>query len=212
MPTGRPPKLGTIVGEDREGNPIHLEDMILSALRSGNYIEQAAAVAGINQDTIRDWVRIGQRAPTRAHKEHRRLTQHEQRCVAFSVALARAIAESEVYDATRIREAGLEPAVKRVTITKRVPVSDGDGKVTMVEQVEVREEVLPPDWKALAWRLERRFRERWGTSTSVEVTGRDGGPVVVDDIGARARALVDEVDAFNQGVQEGRVQLEATDG
>lgn len=37
-------------------------EQILSTVRAGNYLETAAAAAGINQDTLRDWMRRGARA------------------------------------------------------------------------------------------------------------------------------------------------------
>lgn len=33
------------------------------------------------------------------------------------------------------------------------------------------------DWRALAWRLERRGKERWRTSAEHEHTGAKGGPI-----------------------------------
>lgn len=33
------------------------------------------------------------------------------------------------------------------------------------------------DWKANAWYLERKFRDRWGKTEKVELTGAKGGPV-----------------------------------
>jgi hypothetical protein len=34
-------------------------------------------------------------------------------------------------------------------------------------------------WQAAAWRLERRFPERYARNRRVEMTGKDGGPVLV---------------------------------
>jgi transposase len=39
------------------------------------------------------------------------------------------------------------------------------------------------DWRAMAWKLERRHPERWGRQTRHEVTGPDGGPVEVEGAG-----------------------------
>ena len=34
-------------------------------------------------------------------------------------------------------------------------------------------------WQAAAWRLERRYKDRWGRNT-LEVTGKNGGPITQD--------------------------------
>lgn len=212
MSGGRPPKLGQKIAEDRAGNPIRVEDVVLQALRAGNYVEVAAAAAGIHRDTLRDWIRVGQRAPVVAAKEQRRLTPHESRCVAFSVAVARTVAEAEVYDIARIQEAGLEPSVKRVTVTREVPIAGEDGKVTIHKSVEVREEQLPPDWRALAWRRERRSSRRWGQRGALQVTGADGGPVQHEDVSVAAKSLLDEVAAYRQGLADGSIVIERSGG
>ena len=38
------------------------------------------------------------------------------------------------------------------------------------------------DWRAAAWRLERKFPGRWGQTTRTELTGKDGGPVAVTGV------------------------------
>lgn len=35
-------------------------------------------------------------------------------------------------------------------------------------------------WQAAAWKLERKFPQRWGRFQRTEITGRDGGPIEVD--------------------------------
>lgn len=56
------------------------------------------------------------------------------------------------------------------------------------------------DWKASAWRLERRFHERWGRKDRMEVSGPNGGPITIDlrgrletvaDLAARDDAFYD---------------------
>lgn len=55
---------------------------IVRSLRAGNYVETAAAAAGISKSTLYDWLRRGARAKSGAHKE-------------FADAVANAQAEGE---------------------------------------------------------------------------------------------------------------------
>ena len=87
---------------------------ICEAIRAGNYIETAAAFAGIRKSTLYDWLRRGQRA---SHGLYR----------SFSEAVEKAQADTEARDVALIAKAAAEG-----------------------------------NWKAAAWRLERKFPERWG--------------------------------------------------
>ena len=42
-----------------------LHELIISALKAGNYVETAAALAGIHPDTLREWVKKGRRGDPR---------------------------------------------------------------------------------------------------------------------------------------------------
>jgi hypothetical protein len=44
-------------------------------------------------------------------------------------------------------------------------------------------------WQAAAWRLERRFPERYARNRRVELTGKDGGPVEIKITGPTLLAL-----------------------
>jgi hypothetical protein len=49
------------------------------------------------------------------------------------------------------------------------------------------------DWRAMVWRLERRWPERWGRTTRHELTGRDGEAIAVREEGGwDLRKLSDE--------------------
>jgi hypothetical protein len=106
---GRPPKFNQEVA-----------DKIVAAVRAGNYMETAAAFAGIHKDTLYAWLKEGANKKTGQYRK-------------FSDAVKRALGEAEASDLMLIQKAA----------------KDGV-------------------WQAAAWRLERRFRERWGKSIAVE--------------------------------------------
>lgn len=92
---------------------------IINAIRAGNYMETAAAFAGVDKTTLYDWMKQGAAGKSPEMEE-------------FSNAIKRALAESEFIDLSLIQKAAREGA-----------------------------------WQASAWRLERRFRDRWGKSLEV---------------------------------------------
>ena len=113
---GRPTKLNYKV-----------QEKIVQAIKAGNYIETAAAYAGINKSTLYDWLRRGEREKQRVEKNPRyRIRKSEKPYVEFSDAVEKALAEAEVRDVLLISKAAEE------------------------------------QWQAAAWRLERKFPDRWG--------------------------------------------------
>jgi len=100
---------------------------IVKAIRAGNYIETAAAYAGISKNTLYDWLRRGEREKQRlATNPRSKMRKSEAPFVEFSDAVERALAEAEVRDVTIIAKAA------------------------------------ETQWQAAAWRLERKFPDRWG--------------------------------------------------
>jgi transposase len=88
-------------------------DRICTAIKRGNYIETAAAVAGIHKDTLYEWLKRGRREEDGIYHE-------------FVEAIDLALAEAEAKALKTIEDASAD------------------------------------HWQAAAWRLERRFPERWG--------------------------------------------------
>ena len=105
-----------------------LQELIVGALKAGNYLETAAALAGIHPDTLRDWVKKGRKGDPRYED--------------FSHAVQQAIASAEARDLAVIGKAASEY------------------------------------WQAAAWRLERRFNDRWGRKNDVSLSGKAGAPPV----------------------------------
>ena len=116
MAGGRPTKLN-----------FDTHNKIISAIRAGNYIETAAAYAGINKSTLYDWLKRGEREKQRVAQNPRyKIRKSEKPYVEFSNAVEKALAEAEVRDVAIIAKAAEE------------------------------------QWQAAAWRLERKFPDRWG--------------------------------------------------
>ena len=90
-----------------------IQQTIVEYVQKGNYVETAAAAAGINKSTLYDWLKKGQQNKKGIYTD-------------FSNALEKAMAESEIADLKKLNIHGRE------------------------------------HWQAVAWRLERRFPEKWG--------------------------------------------------
>ena len=49
-----------------------------------------------------------------------------------------------------------------------------------IQAVGVIQDAALKDWRAAKWWLERRCQENWGQRSRLEVTGKDGRPLVVE--------------------------------
>lgn len=64
------------------------------------------------------------------------------------------------------------------------------------------------DWRAAAWRLERKFPDRWGRRDALELTGKDRGPIelevssVAEVTRDAARIKVERLKALTGGTDE----------
>ena len=105
-----------------------VQQKIVDAIRLGNYIETAAAYAGISKSTLYDWLKKGGRARSGKYRE-------------FSDAVEKALAESEMRDVAVITAAAKE------------------------------------NWQAAAWRLERKFPDRWGRRERIDANLNHQGQV-----------------------------------
>jgi hypothetical protein len=118
-----------------------LQERITAFLRAGNYVETAAACAGIHKDTFYDWCKKGRKG--------------EQPFAAFVDAVDRAIAESEARGGALFGKAATG------------------------------------DWRAAAWRLERKMPHQGGRHERPQLTRANGGPIEMhslDDITAAMKA------------------------
>src|SRR5690606_38647469 len=78
-------------------------------------------------------------------------------------AVEQALAESELRDLLNIERAAMGSDAQFV-----------NGRATR--------EAVSPDWKASAWRLERKFPRKWGRQERIEHVGPEGGPIQIADV------------------------------
>lgn len=132
-----------------------VQQKIISAIRAGNYIETAAAYAGISKNTLYVWLRRGEREKQRIAKNPRcKVKKKELPFVEFADAVEKALADAEVRDVAIIAKAAEE------------------------------------QWQAAAWRLERKFPDKWGRrKLDVEHKGQ---VEVKNDV---ARAIIEDEEA-----------------
>jgi hypothetical protein len=188
--TGRPPKLNTVVWRSEDGQKsLTAGERIVQAIRAGNYVEAAAAMAGVNKTTVYEWLKVGATVVDALEGGARRadFKQHQLDCADFSNAVAAAEGAAEVEAVALVDKIASGGVVTTTTTTK---TKAGD-----VVEVATRVETSGPDFQALAWRLERRHPDRWGRRR-LEVTGKDGEAIPVE---TRVAGLVDALRAFQQG-------------
>ena len=148
-----------------------VQQKICTAIQGGNYIETAAAFAGINKSTLYLWLKRGGDELARVEKNGRlRIRVGEAIFVEFSNAVEEALAQSELHDVLIIQRAA---AGYEVLVTKEAMDKDGDVHVLATNSHEF-------DWRASAWRLERKFPDRWGRRERTELSGPGGGPIQME--------------------------------
>ena len=66
-------------------------------------------------------------------------------------------------------------------------INNAEGVGAMIWLAKIERAASDGNWQAAAWKLERRYPHMYGRNvTQMEVTGKDGGPIEVND----ARALL----------------------
>lgn len=203
--------VGTRPGKD--GAPdeqITVADRIVELLASGNYIEGAAAGAGVHKDTVYHWLKIGAQVHLRAGAgsiDDLELSDFERKCAEFSDAVAEAegryesssnltlerLARGGIPQTTETVERGPAP----VNPATGGPTYDSEGREVLgpILKSSTRSTSTLPDAQVIEWRLTRRFRQRY--AERLEVTGADGGPVALSQ-SEKASAVLELVRSFRQ--------------
>lgn len=198
-PGGQPSKIDQIVGTTPEGAPVTAADRIIQGLNAGDYVESAAAAAGIDKASVYHWMRTGARtimARERALALDRptpKTTTFEDRCVEFSNSVTRATAEW--HQRTLATLEGLARGGRKVTTTTTKVLADGTQEIT------TKVEELEPNAAVLMWRLTRRFPQKYSPRLDVDVHTGDADPWRDDNEGAAdlADSLAGEIEGFTMG-------------
>lgn len=141
---------------------------IVNLIASGSYVETAAAACGVSKNTLYDWLKRGARAPHGKFKK-------------FADDVAEAAAKAEARDVLVIDRAASGHDVVRTT--RKIE------KGIVVEETTTTTREF--DWRAAAWRLERKFPKRWGLIERIEHSGPDGGPIPVDVLDEKLGRLIE---------------------
>lgn len=150
-----------------------VEKKICDALRAGNTRRAACQYAGIGETTLARWLAdFGD----------------------FGDALTRAEAECEVHDVATVKRASggyetgerTETTETRIRKKKTTTINPKTGAKVVTEEdipyqhtrivVVTRREF---DWRAAAWRLERRHRKDWGRRDTLDLGNANGKPFLV---------------------------------
>lgn len=132
-------------------------DAIVEAVRTGNYLETAAAAAGIGTTTLYRWLAEGEAADAPRDKRE------------FREAVTRARAEAETSMVGIVHRAAAGGALLKES-TRTLP----DGSEVTERQY------APPDGRTALEFMSRAFPDRWPRRSAVEVTGAGGGPIRVE--------------------------------
>jgi hypothetical protein len=186
---GQPTKLTKPHRQAEDGTTVTVGEHVIQAVRAGNYIETAAASAGIDKSTLYEWLKRGAQVGTDVEEGRRtapRKGSYEYELRKFSHAVAEAEAEWEVgANATLERLGRRRPVTETRETTETSPTGEVTTKVTTLRKTD------EADSATIRWRLERKYPKRYGRSL-VEVSGPDGGPISVD-VKAEARAVLESM-------------------
>ena len=160
---------------------------VLAAIRSGASESIAAGYAGLHRDTVAHWRRTGLAA---VEKPPRERTEFEEKCVGFSARLAKAHSDAIVGFSTIVSQ------LARGGAPRHADPNDDDSPLI---EPTIEEKNLA--FRASTWMLERRQKEDYSTRT--EVTGADGGAIIVEnEFSADLLKRIAETDAAAQRMRE----------
>lgn len=192
-----------------------IHDKIISAMRAGNYVETAAAFAGISKKALYNWVNRGNALRDRLQAQLEtdapdvRALVYEAQELAYEEELKKVEARGpdgeKAFQLTTDQEDQLDtlaiyralgqkdPEWKFLVFTHALEKARANAQTRAVLNVN---QAAHTQWQAAAWFLERTNPELWGRRDRVTLEGNKEKPVVMemglDDIKAFVRGLSPE--------------------
>lgn len=154
------------VGRPSKFTP-EIRKAILDGITAGLTYAHTCRIAGIDYDTFNEWRKKGADLDT----------PDVEGFYEFSEALMRAEANASMSMMATIRKVAQGHSVKR-PFTDRAGrlITDKDGKPILFD------DPIPPDWRAAAWWMERRYPDEYGKShigTQVEISDKEGRTIIL---------------------------------
>ena len=157
-------------------------EAIVKSVLAGVPVSIAARAAGVEPGTVRSWMTRGASGQAR-----------DRVFADFAAAIADARAKAAVSNIVELRAASRGGQVVAST-TEVVETVNADGEVVERRTI-TRETRQRPDWRGNAFWLSRQYPDDFGQVERHELTGKDGGPVLLGGLGElyqrdpKARAL-----------------------
>lgn len=166
-PVGRRPRLNASMIE-----------RLAAIAQTGMSDRSIADELGIGRSTFYTWINQGENFARLAREGHH-ITERQRRFVEFVDTLSRARARAETRAAQALHRA-MQP--RRVTRTRTITKPNGDVHV-------VEEEWEEFDWRPALAYLKARHGDEWSEVQRHEMSGPDGGAIVLDAEAGAERAL-----------------------
>lgn len=164
----------------RKADPdVHYEKVgrLKTALGSGAHPSTAAAYAGISPSTLSRWIDEGLQL--------------------------RELWEKVQVDPDDDREPSVSE-MELIWIAREVEKAEASAEFHLVDRIH--EDSLE-DWKAAAWLLERRWKERW--ARRAEVTGAEGGALEIESLGERRELVLNAIEQVAEHLGYAEEKLES---
>lgn len=151
---------------DRGGAPSKLNHQLIENIckyiKQGNNVDTSAALNGIDSTTLRRWIMIGRKD---YHDDIHTLYAELYR------GLGQAEAFAETRDLQLIDTCGHGRAAIYERYKRDIPekgIKEGDLVYDRNGNPILLAEAIQPDWRAVGWKMDRRWKKRWGNGVSGE--------------------------------------------